>query len=292
MKIQYNLKKKVLAGVLAGTAAVMLMAAPYMPVSASNDTAKAESYAAEMQHPGGPGMHKNNGFKDRLAQMVKDGKITQDQADKLSSSMKAFREKQKQERKDWMEQLPNETGISQDTLKTIFRPQHKHMMDPQQMKQRMDQLVKDGKVTQDEATALENFHKTHKPDGKKDGEKLTHEQRLQQVSEATGISTDRLQEIGHMMMPPMRDGQGPKAKMDQLVKDGKITQDEATALENFHKTHKPDMKKDGDKMTHEQRLQQMSEATGISTDRLQEIMTMMRPPMGPGPAVPPADDNQ
>lgn len=280
-----GLKKKVLSGLLAGTAAVMLMASPYMPVSAY-DTTTAQTQQAATEE-GAPGPHDGHqkgpqqAMTERIATMVKNGKITQDQADKLEVSMKAFHEKQGQEMKAWRDNLPNETGISQDTLKEIFKRPHHQRMSPEQMKQRMAQLVQDGKVTQTEMDALQTYFQNHKPDKSQaqKGEKKDPKQMMQNISSETGISTDRLQEIMHMMMPPK--GPGPEQKMAKLVQDGKVTQAEADALSNFHKNHKPDGQK-GQKPNKEEALQTMASETGISTDRLQEIMKMMRP-MRPQP---------
>lgn len=65
----------------------------------------------------------------RVQQLVKDGKITSDQAMKLNEEMQRFQRKQQKERKKFMKSLPDKTGIDKDTLKEIFTsPQRNHKM--------------------------------------------------------------------------------------------------------------------------------------------------------------------
>ena len=49
--------------------------------------------------------------------MVKEGKITQEQADKLKKAIADFQEKQAKERQKFMKGLPGKTGISESTLR-------------------------------------------------------------------------------------------------------------------------------------------------------------------------------
>jgi polyhydroxyalkanoate synthesis regulator phasin len=283
MNIQKSLKQKVMASVLAGTAAAILMAAPFMPVSA-NDSNNAQPSAYTESADGGQHkapINRHNFFNEKLTKMVNAGTITQDQADKLKAAMKEHKDQVKADHDAWMKSLPDKTGISEQTLKQIFAHPKRHM-DPQKMQKRMTKLVQDGKITQTEADSIQNFFKNHKPDqNKQKGERPDPQQMLQTMSSETGISSDRLQEIQHMMMPQR---QNHKAMMDQMVKDGKMTQDEETAIQTYFKNNKPNFKK-GERPDKDQMLKDMSQGTGISTDRLQSIMEAMHP-QGPKPEAP------
>ena len=76
--------------------------------------------------------------KDRIAQAVKDGKITQDQADKITAKLKemqanrdamkdkteAERQQARQQNRDDIKQWAQDNGISLDTLKSIMGKPH------------------------------------------------------------------------------------------------------------------------------------------------------------------------
>lgn len=220
---KYTWKKRTTAVLLAGTAAVIFAASPYIPGQAADAATGATTNQTTVQqhmkrHPG----DMRNG---RIEQMVSENKITQEQADKLKDAMKEFRGKQAKERLEFMKNLPKKTGIPEATLQQIFTLPPRMggpRMNPQQ---HMQQLVQNGSITQQEATALETFFKNHRPDGdnqtdvmkKHTGERPDRQQLLKEMSEETGISTDRLQEIMKLAhpqgQPPM--GQPPVADSQQ-----------------------------------------------------------------------------
>lgn len=70
----------------------------------------------------GPGFHSTFDFSHRVQAMVRDGKITQDQAFKLYDEMKRFERKGQRDHRRFMHKLPERTGISEDTLKELFAP--------------------------------------------------------------------------------------------------------------------------------------------------------------------------
>ena len=200
MDMKKSLSKKILASVLAGSAVLTFAVAPYMPVSANDDTTtqpKMETISKDGPHRLGA---KNTKFNERINQMVKNGKLTSEQATKLKNAMEEFKHQQQEARKDFMKSLPDKTGISQDTLKEIFRKPAHH--DGQS---RLAALVKAGQVTQEESDALTKFFANHKP-GAENAPK-SHEEAVTMMTKETGISSDRLQEIMKMMRPPM--GPGP-----------------------------------------------------------------------------------
>ena len=146
----------------------------------------------------------------RIDQMVQQGKITSDQADKLKTALKDFQEKQHKERQQFLKSLPDKTGISEETLRDVLvQPRFRRGPAPQA---RMQQLVKDGSITQNEATALETYFKNHHPqrDGHKRGERPDFQKIQEEISNETGISTDRLQEIGKLMHPRGPQGEPPQ----------------------------------------------------------------------------------
>ncbi len=195
-----NLTKKVLASVLAGAALLTFAVTPYMPVSANDGATQEKTEAVAHDGHGFGHQRGDRGLDQRLEKMVNDGKITSDQATSLKKAMAAFHKKQAAEQKEFMDSLPDKTGISHDTLKNIFqRPVF------QKRQNRLADLVKQGTVTQAEADSLQKFFSSHKP-GSEGAPQSREEARAMMVKE-TGISSDRLDEIMKQMRPPM--GPGP-----------------------------------------------------------------------------------
>lgn len=73
----------------------------------------------------GPGFHGTFDFSHRVQAMVRDGKITQDQAFKLYDEMDRFERRGHRDHKRFMRSLPDKTGISDATLKELFAPPKK-----------------------------------------------------------------------------------------------------------------------------------------------------------------------
>lgn len=206
MKSNKSLSKKVLASVLAGTAVLTFAVASYMPASANDDTAQVKTEAVSNNRPHRLGA-KMNPVNERVNQAVKDGKITSEQATKLKNAMDEFKQKQKAERKEFMKSLPDKTGISQATLKEIFKKPNKFV----NRQNRLATLVQNGQVTQQEADSLNKFFASHKP-GSANAPK-SHEEAMQQMTSETGISADRIKQIMKLMRPPM--GPGPVMPKNQ-----------------------------------------------------------------------------
>lgn len=129
MKWNELLHKKMISAAVLG-AVVCIASAPYTMVSAQDAEAMLPMPPMEVQGPQpgfGPG-HGKFAFSHRIQQMVRDGKITDDQATKLMDAMKKFHKRQMREHREFMDSLPDKTGISEDTLKEIFvRPQRPPM---------------------------------------------------------------------------------------------------------------------------------------------------------------------
>lgn len=167
-------------------------------------------------------------LKKAIAGFYQDNKQYSDSLEKLSGD-EAKTYIQKNEKHLFLEQnldsLANETSISSETLKDVFRrpgPPRNDMQRPPHMKDMMQQLVNEQKVTNDEANAItEYMESVHKKDGKMQGDKpdghknknrneaknFNEDERLAEMSEGTGISTERLKEIfsavkSEMKAPP------------------------------------------------------------------------------------------
>lgn len=126
MKWILEIRKKMVALSLVGAAAAIMAAVPYGIASAADAETGASMPPPKMERPMGPGPammpQQKLAFSHRVQQMVRDGRITSDQAFKLNDEMKRFQRRQHKERQKFIESLPDRTGIDQDTLKEIFMP--------------------------------------------------------------------------------------------------------------------------------------------------------------------------
>lgn len=175
---------------------------------------------------------------------VSDNKITDKQATKLKKELVSFykncqkqqdemrklnkkdaRDYRKENREDFslrdnFDKISQKTGISVDTLNEIFRKPAKQMMFRDDMNQRLtaitNQLVADGKLTQDEVNKINQYmqsgrdkfvqmNKEQRQAFIEDYRKMTPQQRLDQISAGTGISTQRLQEIFDIFKEAVKD---------------------------------------------------------------------------------------
>ncbi len=133
MKWATYVRKRILAVSLVSAAAAIMAAMPYGIASAADAETGPSVPPPRMERRMGPGPavmpQAKLAFSHRIQQMVRDGKLTSDQALKLNKEMQRFQKKQRKERRQFMESLPDKTGIDQDTLKEIFTPpQRDHMM--------------------------------------------------------------------------------------------------------------------------------------------------------------------
>lgn len=111
-------QKKFLAVTLAGTAAFTLGAAPLAMAAEPAETAQ----STEARKPGKMPPMRPFGPDFRIKKMVKEGKITQEQADKLKKAIADFQEKQAKERQKFMKGLPGKTGIPESILRELMAP--------------------------------------------------------------------------------------------------------------------------------------------------------------------------
>lgn len=116
-QVTTTLRKKIIALAFTGAAAMLITAVPNAQVS-----------AADIRPPRPAAMQQAHylAYSHRLQDMVRDGKISEQQALKLNKAVKKFHAKQAQDRKRFMKSLPERTGISQDTLKELFAPPRGH----------------------------------------------------------------------------------------------------------------------------------------------------------------------
>lgn len=126
MKWILEIRKKMVTLSLVGAAAAIMAAVPYGIASAADAETGASMPPPKMERPMGPGPammpQQKLAVSHRVQQMVRDGRITSDQAFKLNDEMKRFQRRQHKERQKFIESLPDRTGIDQDTLKEIFMP--------------------------------------------------------------------------------------------------------------------------------------------------------------------------
>lgn len=222
MKMLHTWQRRTLAAVLAGTAAVMIGVAPFTIAQAADttDAAAGASTRPKMTRQMPP-IHPGIGQNARIDRMVQQGKITSEQANKLKKAIADFREKEAKDHQKFMKSLPNKTGISEETLREIMAPPRlRRGFGPQA---RLQQLVKDGSITQSEATALEQSFQKHysrqgqPPKAPADGQRPDRQKLEQELSQETGISTTRLQEIMQLMHQ-----QGPRDEAPQAPADKDI----------------------------------------------------------------------
>ena len=222
MKMLHTWQRRTLAAVLAGTAAVMIGVAPFTIAQAADttDAAAGASTRPKMTRQMPP-IHPGIGQNARIDRMVQQGKITSEQANKLKKAIADFREKEAKDHQKFMKSLPNKTGISEETLREIMAPPRlRRGFGPQA---RLQQLVKDGSITQSLATALEQSIQKHHsrqgqpPKAPADGLKPDRQKLEQELSQETGISTTRLQEIMQLMHQ-----QGPRDEAPQAPADKDI----------------------------------------------------------------------
>jgi polyhydroxyalkanoate synthesis regulator phasin len=211
-----SLRRKLAAITLTGAAAAMLIVAPYAFSFAADSSVPDSTTSASQQMRKMPPPQGN--LKNRIQQYVNDGKITNEQADKLQAALKDQHNTEQKNHEKFMKNLPGKTGISENTLKDILTFQGGPRHHQGQRGQQMQQLVQNGKITQAEATSLQTYFKNHHPKGPAQGqEKMSGEQQrkspdemCQDVANGTGISQSRVKEIMELMRPqgqPPKDGQ-------------------------------------------------------------------------------------
>lgn len=153
-------------------------------------------------------------LKKEIISFYKDRQKYEDKARKLD---RRDAREYRQENREHFSLRANITDISEsttipvDTLKRIlFKPNPKAPKDRDDLSERLakftNQLVVEGKITQQEVDILDeymqsgrdklaNMTKEERHEYLDDYRQLTDEQRLAKISEGTGISTERLQEI-------------------------------------------------------------------------------------------------
>lgn len=114
-------RKKLASFALVGATAAVMTVMPNSQASAA-DMRPGPPPPPHRIGMAGPGFHSTFDFSHRVQAMVRDGKITQDQAFKLYDEMKRFERKGQRDHRRFMHKLPERTGISEDTLKELFAP--------------------------------------------------------------------------------------------------------------------------------------------------------------------------
>lgn len=114
-------RKKLASFALVGAAAAVMTVMPNSQASAA-DMRPGPPPPPHRIGMAGPGFHGTFDFSHRVQAMVRDGKITQDQAFKLYDEMERFERKGQRDHRRFMHKLPERTGISEDTLKELFAP--------------------------------------------------------------------------------------------------------------------------------------------------------------------------
>lgn len=199
MKQVRTWQKYVAGALLMGTATVLVSLSSVLPVEAADAAAGASMMPTQRQERSLEG--RKNPIDHKIDRFVQEGKLTQEQATKLKKECQDFQKKEQRNHQTFEKNLPSKTGIDENTLKELFkRPKRwSYHKNPQE---KMNSLVAQGKITQEEATALERFFKNHRPtkeDFQKRAERPDREGMLSLMAEETGISKERLQEIGTLM---------------------------------------------------------------------------------------------
>lgn len=139
MKKTIEWKKKIMAMTFVGAAAAILVSVPFADASAADVPPAPPAYTQQgsgpaMMPPQGQGFHHPKmAFSHRIQDMVREGKITDQQALDLNKEMdkfeknkrkanEKFHEAQRKEHQKFIDSLPSKTGISETTLKEIFTP--------------------------------------------------------------------------------------------------------------------------------------------------------------------------
>lgn len=170
-------------------------------------------------------------------------------------------------------------GTTQEQTMTVSKDGNPHRLGAKSnmFANRINQMVQDGKITSEQGTKLKNAMDEfrHKQENER-------KEFMKSLPDKTGISQDQLKEI--FRGPNQHNMKGPQERLANLVKDGNVTQAEADAMNKFFTSHKVGSS-DAPK-SHEDAVKMMAEETGITSDRIEQIMNLMRPPMGPGPVIP------
>jgi polyhydroxyalkanoate synthesis regulator phasin len=192
----------------------------------------------------------------------------------------------------------------------------------------LDNLVEEGTITQDQATKLLNFFKEKDSQRKSEMEKMKtmspeeretyHQQMfnkrpdiLQELKDIADLSDEQAKTVSDLVRPPHRPGPegmpNPdnwehyiNTSIDKLIKEGTITQDQATKLLNFFKEKDSQRKSEMEKMNamspeerdayHQQMfnkrpdiLQELKDVADLSDEQAKTVADMVRPPHRPGP---------
>jgi len=203
-------------------------------------------------------------------------------------------------------------------------PEHRE----KHIKEDLDKLVKEGTITKDQATKLVNFFKEKDSQQKSEMEKMKamnpedreayHQQMfnnrpniLQELKDIADLSEEQVKIIADMIRPPHRPGpedmpnldnweQHINTRIDTLVKENTITQEQAAKLINFFKEKASQRKSAIEKMQamspedreayHQQMfndrpniLQELKDIADLSEEQAKTVADMIRPPHRPGP---------
>lgn len=165
------------------------------------------------------------------------------------------------------------------------------------LKKKMISFYKTQQKTLDEMRKLDRqdtfkYRREHRDD-------LSLRANFQEISDSTTIPVETLKEILRPMPPRhMKAPRPPKDNLDQrlrdftnqLIQEGKISQEEVDSISDFIQTghdkfrqmdnaQRNDVMNQYKNMTDDERLQQFSEGTGISVDRLKEIFNIFKTEM-------------
>lgn len=131
MNIRCMIKKTGVPLVLSGAAFAIMAASPVAVTHAYDaETGATRRPPQRLEQQQGLGMVQQKvRFSHRLQDMVGSGKITKDQALKLQRELERFHERQQRNRERFIQNLPEKTGIAEDTLKELFQPPRKGPQD-------------------------------------------------------------------------------------------------------------------------------------------------------------------
>ena len=203
-------------------------------------------------------------YAARLSQLVKEGKLTPEQARKL---LEAYRQAHPEAAKkgsaatnDLLNQMLADGSISPDTVKEL-----KNLADqglsPDDYAARLHQLVKEGKLTPEQAKKLlEAYRRDHA--GMPESKKLSPNDMLNQMLDDGSVSPEVASQLKDLANSGVSVGDYA-ARLNQLVKEGKLTPEQAKKLLAAYRNQRA---KSPEKPTAEQLLDDMLSQGKISPE--------------------------
>lgn len=253
--INRSIKSKIMTGVILASM-IIGGSTGVFAASTSNETG---SNLQRMQHDG---KGKGNGFGTKLDELVSAGTITSDQETAIKTALTPQGDFKGGDHKDMFKNKLAEL-VAAGTITSDDQSAIEEVLSNGKggFKTALDNLVTEGKLTQEKITAIES---SLKPQGNsKDGK---HEDKFKNklaelVTSGTITSDDQT-----IIEEALTNAQGDlKTVLDNLVAEGKLTQEKITAIEN---TLKPQGKYKGEEKDNSQKTEEHNQMLKTKLDTL------------------------